>query len=314
MSTPPSRVTIVMYHYVRDTEQTAFPAIKAASVSRFRAQLRHFMRTGTVISVEEMLSAAKHGSRLPDNAFILTFDDGYREHFSTVTPILTDAGVSGAFFPPADAIESRSLLDVNRVHFLLASVGTERLVEDVDAFVERHSGQHGLSHVQAYRERWAVANRWDDAATVYVKRMLQAGLPAALRSELADQLFTRYVSADSVAFAEDLYVSVDNLRAMRSAGMHIGSHTKTHRWLNTLGPEAQREEIESSLAFLERIGVASRDGFTIAYPFGGYDAQTIEMLRHMRCDAGFTVHPRVCDLSADSYLEMPRLDTNDVVV
>lgn len=36
-------------------------------------------------------------SQIPENGFILTFDDGYIDHYEVVYPILKEAGVQGVF-------------------------------------------------------------------------------------------------------------------------------------------------------------------------------------------------------------------------
>src|SRR5579872_3957474 len=98
------QVTIVMYHYVRDLERSRFPTIKGLSVERFRRQLDHVQECFTPISIE-MLRAALCGEQdLPPNPILLTFDDGYTDHFANVFPLLDARGIRGCFFPPAQAI------------------------------------------------------------------------------------------------------------------------------------------------------------------------------------------------------------------
>lgn len=301
-----------MYHYVRDVELTQFPKIKSASVRKFRTQLQQFQRLGTVISVDQLLSSLESGEVLPPNSVLLSFDDGYREHFDVVTELLVDAGVTAAFYPPALAIERRVLLDVNKVHFLLASTSTDALVRQIDTFVDANQGATDILTKSEYHRTWAIANRWDDAETIYVKRMLQAGLPEESRAELADALFSKYVTSDSRAFADELYLNVSQLQSMHAAGMHIGSHTVSHRWLNTLSRSEQHAEIVGSLDFLKRSQVLPHHGFTIAYPFGGYDQATLDVLDELGCRSAFTVHPRIFDLQTDLIFEIPRVDTNDI--
>ena len=86
-------VTIVMYHYVRDLERSRFPAIKGLSLERFRRQLDHIKANFTPIGVEEVLEAvASPKSELPPNSILLTFDDGYSDHFLNVFPMLDARG------------------------------------------------------------------------------------------------------------------------------------------------------------------------------------------------------------------------------
>jgi hypothetical protein len=43
----------------------------------------------------------------------------------------------------------------------------------------------GLKTPAEYRANWAKANRFDNAETIYVKRMLQVALPEAVRNAIA---------------------------------------------------------------------------------------------------------------------------------
>ena len=79
------RVTIVMYHFVRDLRRSRYPAIKGLDVERFAGQLAHIQRHYTVVRMEDVVAAARDpGVALPPRALLLTFDDGYAEHYQTV--------------------------------------------------------------------------------------------------------------------------------------------------------------------------------------------------------------------------------------
>src|SRR5918995_1560959 len=57
----------------------------------------------------------------PDDACVLTFDDGLVEHLATVAPALERRGLTGVFCPPGRAVVERVPLDVQRTQFLLAA-------------------------------------------------------------------------------------------------------------------------------------------------------------------------------------------------
>ena len=80
-------VTIVMYHYVRDLEHSRFPAIKGLSVERFCRQLDHIQARYTPIAADDLMEALSPAKKeLPTNPILLTFDDGYSDHFTNVFP------------------------------------------------------------------------------------------------------------------------------------------------------------------------------------------------------------------------------------
>lgn len=307
-------LTIVMYHYVRDLARSRYPKIKGLDLAKFRGQLEHIRSHYEVIGLAEAIHALRAGDALPPNAALLTFDDGYIEHFTNVFPLLHDAGLPGAFFPPVATARDRELLDVNRIHFLLAVADASRLAAEVDEAVEAaaRAGAEGLSAPAAYRAELAAPNRFDDAETIYVKRMLQRALPEDLRGRIARDLFARHVSADETAFACELYAGEEQFRVMRASGMEIGAHGDRHYWLASITDEEQETEIRRSKDFLGALGCPVDEGWTMCYPYGNWDERLLKRLDAHGCALGLTTEVAVADLDRDAPLTLPRLDTNDL--
>lgn len=217
-----TKLTIVMYHYVRNFRTTRYPRIRGLEYTGFLNQIDYLSRNYTIMRMEDVIEALRSGAELPDNAALLTFDDGYAEHFDLVFPALYDRKLQGSFFAPVQPVRDSILLDVNRVHFVLASCdNVERLGSYIDEQINARREQFNLDSVEAYRTKWAIANRFDDADTIYVKRMLQTALPEAFRNEIATALFSQYVSNDEAAFASELYITRDQAKLMQSSGMYL---------------------------------------------------------------------------------------------
>ncbi len=307
------RVTIVMYHFVRNLRHARYPEIKGLDTANFAGQIAYIRRHYQVVSMEDVIAAARDSdAELPERALLLTFDDGYIDHYTNVFPLLDRYGLTGAFFPPARAILERTVLDVNKIHFLLATVPDKgRIVTALEAEVEAARAAHGLESLGHYRATYAHANRWDTAEVIYIKRMLQKALPEALRSAIIDRLFRQFVTEDETAFAEELYVSVEQLACMRRHGMHIGSHSYDHYWLDSLAPAEQEQQVRQSMAFLRELG-CDMDRWVMCYPYGGYDASTLEILSRHGCAAGLTTELAIADLDGSTPLKLPRIDTNDL--
>ena len=306
-------VTIVMYHYVRDLKRSRFPAIKGLSIERFCYQLDYIEAHYTPVSVAELLGAlGPEGHDLPPNPILLTFDDGYSDHFINVFPRLDDRGIQGCFFPPAQAILEHKVLDVNKIQFVLATVPDAGiLLDQVFSSLAEFRSEYALKTREAYLAEISGEHRYDTREVTVLKRLLQRELPEPVRAEIVRRLFAEHVTADEEAFACELHMSVDQIACLRRHGMHIGSHGYTHAWLNHLPPEAQAVEIDRSLDFLQMLGVG-RDEWTMCYPYGGFDNSLLEILRDRKCRMGFSVEARVADLDADDRLTLPRLDTNDL--
>ena len=305
-------LTIVMYHYIRDFTRTRYPEIKGLAVDGFHRQLDHLAEHHTIVRMEDVIAACDGAAPLPPDAALLTFDDGYAEHFDTVFPILHERGLQGSFFPPVEPVRDGVLLDVNRIHFVLASADSSaELAAAIDTRVDELRVDHDLYPVAAYRSEWAHANRFDDAETVYVKRMLQTALPPDVRRQIAGDLFARFVSVDESAFAAELYLTSDQARLMVSCGMYFGSHGRSHRWLNRVERATQEAEIDGSLEFLADIGMPVEDQWAMCFPYGGWNESLLEVMRSRGCSIGLTTEVATADLDVHDRLALPRYDTND---
>src|ERR1019366_511715 len=146
------QVTIVMYHYVRDLANSHFPAIKGLTVDRFCRQLDHIQSRYTPIAARDLMEAfASSDKDFPPNPILLTFDDGYSDHFLNVFPILDRRGVPGCFYPPAQAILEHKVLDVNKIQFVLAAVpDVGRLLDEVFASLIEFRAEYALKSREAY--------------------------------------------------------------------------------------------------------------------------------------------------------------------
>jgi peptidoglycan/xylan/chitin deacetylase (PgdA/CDA1 family) len=307
-------VTIVMYHYVRPIAASAWPRIKGLEFAKFQGQLDYIQRHYRPITMKQLIAAAAGAERLPDNPILLTFDDGYSDHYHYAFMELAARRLSGAFFVPACAMIDRRILDVNRIHYILAAVeDAGALATHVDRAVLDAADEFGLPAPAALRKATRNLSRWDTPEVAYVKRMLQDGLPSPLRRRLIDELFARFVTIDPLSFAEELYLTVDQAREMAAGGMHIGSHGESHERLALMDADSQRREIAESLRIFAAIGQSARE-FTFCYPYGSYDRRTVSILEDLGCSAAVTTKVALAAPNRSAVLELPRIDTNDLPV
>jgi peptidoglycan/xylan/chitin deacetylase (PgdA/CDA1 family) len=305
-------LTIIVYHYVRNLPRTRYPRIKGLLTKKFEGQLDYVAKHYNICSVKQVLSAIQLGHELPPKPCLLTFDDGFVDHYVTVFPRLEERGIVASFYPPGRAVEEHRVLDVHKIHFVLASLGDVRgLIKHIFALLEKYRGEYVIPDDKELYETYARQGRYDPPEVVFVKRLLQRGLPAKVRSAVVDELFRRYVSEDEETFADDLYMNMDQLRCMARHGMEIGGHGYNHVWLETLSGNDQAEEIRHTVDFLARIYGWKPSDWVMCYPHGSYDITTLELLRETKCALGLTGRVGlVADFSRP--LELNRLDTNDL--
>jgi peptidoglycan/xylan/chitin deacetylase (PgdA/CDA1 family) len=132
------RVPILMYHYISLPPAGAGAVRRDLSVTpeRFEAQLQYLYDAGyTSITLDDLAMALETGAPLPERPVILTFDDGYRDHYYNAYPLLLKYGFTGSFFLVT------SCLDEGREEYLTWDQVTEMHAEGMEF------GAHGYTHL-----------------------------------------------------------------------------------------------------------------------------------------------------------------------
>lgn len=305
-------VTVVMYHYVRDFKTSKYKGLKGLQVELFEKQILFFKENYAIISMEDVYDFLLLKKPFPPNALLLTFDDGYIDHYEFAFPILKKYGLKGAFFPPVLTAQQEVVLDVNIIHHVLGAVENSKLLMDrVLKLVSANREKYSLESDQYYIEKYFHANRFDTPETIFVKRMLQVALPFELRRSICLDLLKEFLGVAEKELARDLYMGLDQIKEMKAAGMFFGGHGYKHKWLNSLSKEEIIEETDQTLLFLKEVGMETTN-WAICYPYGGFNEDVLQILKEKSCLIGFTTEMRVADLSKDNSLLIPRLDTNDI--
>jgi peptidoglycan/xylan/chitin deacetylase (PgdA/CDA1 family) len=298
-----------MYHYVRPATDRPPGGYYRLDVADFRAQLDHFEASFDVLGRERLLAVLRGERAPPDDALLLTFDDGLADHHEWVLPELRDRGLSGVFFVPTGPLDGVAL-PVHRVHALLGAHDAGRVHEALVAAVERRGLSRARRSADTYRDGEGDATT--DAAA-RVKRLVNFELPWAAVPEVLDAVEDRLSAAgvDPDAY----YCSAADLRALQDAGMLLGAHSVSHPVLSRLSEAEQRAEVHDAFGRLSAAAGAPELRL-FAYPFGGpatFSPTTESVLADAGCDAAFTTVSRSFDGTtvADRPLALPRMDCNE---
>ena len=299
-------VEFIMYHYVKDVKNSLFPKLKALDFNDFKFQINFLKKKYDIISIEEFYNNDFNKKR---KNCILTFDDGYRDHYDFVFETLVKNNIKGAFYPPVDVILSNKLLDVNKIHIILASADEKKIFERLKFHYNlRNTSKNSLDF---YIQKINTFCRYDNEITVIIKRLLQTSLDYELRQQLCDDLLKDFCKHSLKDLNNLFYLSRDQISEMKDNGMHFGSHGKSHFWFESLNTDLQESEISDSKLFLDNIYKDESYLLTMCYPYGSYNKITIELLKKYNFKIGLTTIPQIYNPDNNTFLEIPRLDTND---
>jgi peptidoglycan/xylan/chitin deacetylase (PgdA/CDA1 family) len=263
----PAHLYCFNYHRIGNREETPFdPNVFSCTAEHFDHHLTLIKRDFQLIDLEELIELVQSGVGTKERLALLTFDDGYVDGYTEALPVLQQHGASGVFFVTADFVGASEAPWWDRVAWWLRHATTERC-RVPDLGLDLPLGNGGLDG--QIRTVLSALKRHPARLDEYLANLHAALAPDAALPEEAR-----------------LFMDWEQLRALAAAGMHIGSHTQTHRILAHLDDEELTREIAGSRDYLrEHLGSDIR---ALAYPVGTagtFDERALNAAR----DAGYDV-------------------------
>lgn len=267
---PPTFLTVLNYHRVDEpggASETDEGTLDATPRS-FDRQLALVRRHMTPVALDDIL-AFLGGRPLPPNPVLVTFDDGYRDNLDNALPLLIRHGIRATFFIATAYVRERRLFWWDQIAWIAKHARRRRFTLEVP---EPSEVDLDISPADGVRRLLRLVKTWHGLDLAHFLDHLAAAADAPWTADVEARLVRRLV------------MTWDDVRSLRRAGMDIGSHTRTHRVLQTL-PVAQladelagsRDDLEAELG--ERVE-------SIAYPVGRPVAQ-VPALRQALETAGY---------------------------
>jgi len=283
-------------------------------IDDFVKQINFILQNYTVVRMEDCIRCIEGKSEnFPNNAALLTFDDGYMEHFTEVFPILDERGIQGSFFPPVQSTMEDKVLDVNKIHFILASQDEpKKLLDVLKSEIKNLQSLFGLEDPETYFNRIDSSEHpYDSVEVVTFKRVLQRELPLTARQRIVSRLFNEFVGVREDIFSKELYMNKSQLKTMIGHGMFVGGHGYSHKWLNAIDEHEQKMELEKTEDFLDLLGV--EDSYKVmCYPYGGFNDSLLNQMKKSGFAAGLATTPEKAILDEEHRFRLGRFDTNEM--
>ncbi|GJL63103.1 MAG: hypothetical protein NPIRA04_17570 [Nitrospirales bacterium] len=296
----------IMYHYIRPTSE-GYPFFRFLHLEHFLQQLDWLKATYGFASREEFVSTLT--TKQPCNGVVLTFDDGFSDHFHHVFPVLKERGLWGIFFIPTRVFSNAKLLDVHRIHLVIGKVGGVRAMEILEDLITEEMLTD--QYIEDFKRK-TYRRQDNDAATNRFKRTLNYFIAYEWRESVLDRLVETTFN-DDFPKAPEFYLTPSQTKELHDHGMMIGSHSVNHFVFSKLGTEQQQREIQESFTSLENIVGEKISSF--CYPYGGFHTFTSEtesLLSHQGAKFSFNVEAR--DITVNDLQNrpqaLPRYDCN----
>jgi peptidoglycan/xylan/chitin deacetylase (PgdA/CDA1 family) len=269
-------------------------------------QLAELGRSFEFIHGRDLLRALQDGFTLPEQACLITFDDGLREQYRNAFPILEKHGVSGVFFICTQPMVEGIGLTVHKMHWLRATRPPQVFLQQILEAATAAGMPFDPEDVDD-----EAANRqylYDDMPTKRVKYLLNHMMPFKSYRQLIGELFAREM--DERTFCADMYMRERDLLDLGAAHT-IASHAHFHCPLSGLDPETLRDNLAQSRELLTAIMGSAVN--LISYPYGGPSAVSTAVADTAAAVgflAGFTMERSLNHTLGQPHL-LARVSTND---
>ena len=77
-----------MYHYVREIKKSKYPNLRGLELNQFKKQIKYFKKNFNILSNESFIEILNSKKIPKKKSVLLTFDDGYKDHYKFVYPYL----------------------------------------------------------------------------------------------------------------------------------------------------------------------------------------------------------------------------------
>ena len=96
-------IPVLCYHSVNETYNDELDSLHPAV---FESHLRFLVESYSIVPLRDVAEHLKTGRALPPNAVSITFDDGYRDNYEVVLPLLEKYEVHATIFVVPDFINN----------------------------------------------------------------------------------------------------------------------------------------------------------------------------------------------------------------
>ncbi len=247
-------LSILAYHRVLDgfDGDVAWfdETLVSALVDEFREQMRFVKARFEVLSFAKLADWLGRASRDPRPAVMITFDDGYRDSYQVVYPILCELAIPATMFLATGYVETGEVFWWDKVVYLINHARRSSLL-----FPSRPPVSFSLrtreDRARTAQRVLSLLKRIPDEARLRILEALPAMAGAALDPEVARRLTLRW----------------SEIETMSRDGIEFGSHTVTHPVLTQAPADLLQYEIGTSKQVIEeRTG---KPVTAFCYPMGG---------------------------------------------
>ena len=276
--------TILTYHSVIE-DPLEFDIWTHMNLSLFEEHMQILSNESEVVSLNELTHRILKG-KIRGNIVAVTFDDGFRNNYTTAYPILKKYNIPATIFLATDYVNNNNLFWPERISYSLIKTKEKTL-----------NLPTGLSFSIKENDQKSIAYR---KTVDWLKTKSNQDIFREIKS-IENQLQVVYDVNDKL-FQQFMPLKWDEIRSMEKEGLiTFGGHTATHAILSQLTEEEAYKEMETCKSALDNS--LEHEVKIWAYPNGSpsdYSDRDAQMLINLGFNSGiYTMTPDYISKKSD---------------
>lgn len=290
-----NRIIILMYHRIcklNNIHDFKLDVDYLITSEEFERQIAYISKNYNAISFDDFTEYHKSKAKSPKNSVIITIDDGYKDCYTNVYPILKKYNIPAMFFIATDYIDSQELYWWDKVAYAINTTNRS-------SFSIPELGTYTLGN---------------QVKRLKVKRDICKKL-RRLTEETKNRIINKLINTLNVDSEEikDLFLTWKEIKEMTENGMDFGGHSCSHAILTKVPYEQAEYEIMGSKRAIET-QINKKVNF-FSYPSGtlnDFDASIKKILENNGFNAAVTTIHGINKLNNETDLyTLKRIDIND---
>ena len=247
------------------------------TVEQFKREIDYLCKHFIPINIDEVIKRieSKDGDEKP--GFHLTFDDGLKEIYTVIAPILEARGISATFFLNTDFIDNQGL-------FYRYKIGL--IIERLKA-IESKTLQHKVKLLLSEKAKWRDNMKFSLLNLDYNDIVLIEEIASILELDFKYWLLKN-----------EPYLTSIQIKNLIDRGFNIGSHSIDHPRFKNIDIVQQKQQLEDSFSVLEN-NYKIKDRY-FSFPFGDEDV-SVEFFDWMNKEAKSKLSFGVSGIKDDYY-------------
>lgn len=237
------------WHIISDEAQPHIIGIyKYRNVKQFKDDIDYFLKFYKPVSLTDIINHLDGYSQLPKHCFLPTFDDGFREIYEIVAPILLKKGIPGAFFLTTSTIDNHTLCYPQKKSIIInqiKDIKNDTILKKIKIILD-NSDVVGNDLISQIRNIY------------YLHRDILGTI-----AEVLNLNFDAYINDVKP------YLSTPQVKELIDKGFDIGAHSMDHPMYSELSIEEQlRQTFESMRKLSESFDY---NCCSFAFPYRDFD-------------------------------------------